>query len=109
MKLKVKETLNKIINRFESGDIPEAIAYSMFPIPDIPCAKWSLINRTLVFLSGSYDARGIKQWNKVNRFVKKGTRAFFILVPYIKKVKDDGEEKQVLVWLRVFVSHTLKR
>ena len=34
MKLKVKETLNKIIDRFESGDIPEAVAYSMFPIPD---------------------------------------------------------------------------
>ena len=98
MKLKVRETLNKIIERFESGDIPEAIAYSMFPIPDIPCSKWSLINRTLVFLSGSYDARGIKQWNRVRRYVKKNTKAFYILVPFIKEIEDDlGENKHKLL------------
>jgi hypothetical protein len=33
---KVKETLDKILARFESGQIPEAVAYSMFPIPEIP-------------------------------------------------------------------------
>jgi hypothetical protein len=91
---KVRATLDKIIARFESGDIPEAVAYSMFPIPDIPCANWSLLNRTLVFLSGTMDARGIRQWNSVNRRVKKGTKALYILVPYMKHVEDDLGENQ---------------
>jgi len=98
MKPKVKETLNKIINRFESGDIPEAIAYSMFPISDIPSAKWSMTNRTLMFLSGTMDARGIKQWNTVKRYVKKGSKCLYILVPFIKDVEDDlGENKHKLL------------
>ncbi|RPH51693.1 MAG: antirestriction protein [Desulfobacteraceae bacterium] len=94
MKPKVKEALNKILERFESGDIPEAVAYSMFPIPNLPCSNWSLINRTLVFLSGSMDARGIRQWNSVNRFVKQGMKAIYILVPFIRNVEDDLGENQ---------------
>ncbi len=78
MKAKVRETLDKIITRFETGDIPEAIAYSMFPIPKIPCSKWSMLNRTLVFISGTMDARGIRQWNSVNRFIKKSTKALYV-------------------------------
>jgi len=92
---KVKETLDKILARFESGQIPEAVAYSMFPIPEIPCSAWSLLNRTLVFLSGSMDARGFKQWNSVNRYVKKGSKALYILVPYlVKKTEDDRDDNQ---------------
>jgi hypothetical protein len=89
---KVKETLDKILARFESGDIPEAIAYTMFPIPNIPCSAWSFLNRTLVFISGSMDARGFKQWNNVNRYVKKGSKALYILVPYVVKQIEDGHE-----------------
>ena len=94
---RVKSVLNSIVERFQSGDIPEAIAYSMFPFPDVPSANWSLLNRTLMFLSGTMDARGIRQFNKINRFVKKGSKAFYILVPYIKKVEDNGDDKQVLI------------
>ena len=92
-----KNVPNSILKKFETGDIPEAIAYSMFPFPDVPSARWSLLYRTLQFLHGTMDARGIRQWNKVNRFVKKNTMAFYILVPYIKKIEDNGEEKQVLI------------
>ena len=92
---KVKETLDLILARFESGEIPEAVAYSMFPIPDIPCCVWSLLNRTLVFISGTMDARGIRQWNSINRSVKKGSKALYILVPYVvKKTDDDREDNQ---------------
>ena len=98
MKPKVKDTLNKIIERFKSGDIPEAVAYSMFPFPDVPSAKWSITNRTLMFLTGTIDARGIRQWNAVNRYVKRGTKAFYILVPYLKQVEDDlGEQRHILM------------
>ena len=75
MAASIHDTVSRIIASFESGDIPEAVAYSMFPIPDIPSAKWSLLNRTLVFISGSKDARGYQQWKEVDRFVKKGSKA----------------------------------
>ena len=97
MNEKVKSVLNSVLERFETGNIPEAIAYSMFPFPDVPSAKWSLLNRMLMFLSSTMDARGIRQWNKVNRFVKKGSKCLYILVPYIKNIEDKGEEKQVLI------------
>ncbi len=98
MKPKVRDTLNKIIDRFKSGDIPEAVAYSMFPFPDVPSARWSLTNRTLMFLAGTMDGRGIRQWNKTNRYVKSGTKAFYILVPYLKHIEDDlGEQRHILM------------
>ena len=93
---KVRETLNTIIDRFKSGDIPEAVAYSMFPIPNLPSSRWSLLNRTLMFFSGTQDARGIKQWNSVNRNVKKGSKAMYILVPYFKKIEEESEQRQIL-------------
>ncbi len=99
MNNKIKQVLGSIIDRFKNNEIPEAVALSMFPIPDIPGAKWSLLNRTLMFFAGTQDGRGYRQWNMVNRYVKKGSKAFHILVPYIKKTKDEGtgEEKKVLV------------
>jgi len=84
---KVKQVLNVILDKFKSGDIPEAVAISMYPIPEIPSAKWSLMNRTLMFLSGSMDGRGYKQWQQVDRFVKKGSKAFHILVPLHQKAQ----------------------
>jgi hypothetical protein len=90
---KVRQALESIVQRFKEGDIPEAIAYSMFPIPDIPASKWSLLNRTLMFLSGTGDARGFRQWNEVGRYVKKSSKAFVILAPrFIKKQANDEEE-----------------
>ena len=91
---KVKETLDLILARFETGEIPEAVAYSMFPIPEIPCSAWSLLNRTLVFISGSMDARGFRQWNSINRSIKKGSKALYILVPYVKNIEADRDDTQ---------------
>lgn len=98
MNEKVKTVIQTILDRFESGDIPEAVAFSMFPVADIPSARWSLLNRTLMFLSGTSDARGFRQWQEVDRHVKKGAKAFFILVPFFKKVEDEdkGESSHVL-------------
>lgn len=95
---KVKEVLQAILDRFNSGDIPNAVAYSMFPIANIPSSQWSILNRTLMFLSGTQDARGLCQWNQANRYVKKGSKAFYILAPHIRKVDDrDTEERNILV------------
>ncbi len=90
MAASIHDTVSSIIASFERGDLPEAIAYSMFPIHNIPSAKWSLMNRTLMFLAGTQDARGFRQWKQVGRYVKKGSKSFRILVPRI--VKTENEE-----------------
>ena len=94
MNTKVKSVLDSILERFLSGDIPESIAYAMFPFPNVPSAKWSLTNRTLMFISGTMDARGYRQWQQKNRFVKKGSKGIYIIVPYLKVVNDELDERK---------------
>ena len=93
---KVKSVLDAVVEKFKTGDIPEAITISMFPFPDLPSAKWSLLNRTAMFISGTMDARGFKQWQQVNRHVKKGAKAVHILVPVFKKEDDSSEDNKIL-------------
>lgn len=100
---KVKQTLNTIIEKFKSGDIPEAVAFASFPaVAEIPSAKWSFCNRTLMFLSGTGDARGFRQWQEVDRWVKAGTRALYILVPCFSKTKIDEDTDENATVLRFF-------
>jgi antirestriction protein ArdC len=104
MKLKrAKDALCNILDMFESGNIPEAISRTMITPPPgygRPCDKWSLGNKIFMILSGTTDARGYKQWQKVGRQVKKGAKAFYILAPNTRKTKktvvdkETGEEKE---------------
>ena len=102
MNERVKDVLGTLVESFKSGKIPAAVAMASFPIPDIPSSKWSFTNRTLMFLSGTADARGFRQWKEVNRWVKKGSRAIYILVPCMKKEIDEktGEEKERLYYFK---------
>ena len=51
--------VQRILEAFESGNIPKAIAYSTFnPPSNIPAYKWTRRNRALAFLQGTGDARG---------------------------------------------------
>jgi antirestriction protein ArdC len=95
---KVKQALESIVQRFKDGDIPEAIAFSVFPIPNIPASRWSLLNRMLMFFAGTSDARGFRQWQEVGRHVKKGSKAFTILAPrFMKKDTEDQEEAKTIL------------
>lgn len=100
---KVKEVLDSILKAFESGQIPEAVAIATFPAPEnIPSAKWSIFNRTIMFLSGTMDARGYKQWQSAGRYVVKGAKSIYILVPCFKKQVDEatGDEDIILRFFR---------
>lgn len=99
---KVKNVLKGILEMFRSGDIPEAVAYASHPIADIPSNRWSFTNRIIMFFSGTRDARGYRQWSEVNRHVKKGSKAFHILVPCFGKEVNErtGEEQQVLKYFK---------
>jgi len=95
---KIQQTLKNILTCFKSGDIPQAIAYSVFPTADIPSANWSLLNRISMYLSGTSDGRGFQQWKQANRYVKKGAKAFYILVPrLIRREKDEDDEEEKLL------------
>ena len=102
MENKVKTVLQTIVDKFKSGEIPEAVAMASFPVLEIPSSAWSFTNRTIMFLSGTGDARGFRQWKAANRWVKKGARAIYILVPCFKKQTDDqtGEENDVLCFFK---------
>jgi hypothetical protein len=101
--------LETILERFKSGDIPEAVTYSLFPIPDIPSAKWSFLNKLIMHLSNTADARGIRQWNKAGRTVKKGARAIYILVPRMIKTNTTNDENEEKIALKGFLAKPVFR
>ncbi len=69
---------------------------------DIPSSSWSMGNQLLMLFSGTDDARGYRQWGQVKRHVKKGSKAIYILVPMVKKIKDKktDEERTVTIGFR---------
>jgi len=93
---KAKVCLQRIVDLFKAGNIPKALAVATIPPQkDIPSAKWSISNRVLQFLADTSDARGFRQWQKAERKVKKGAKAFCILGPNTKVINetdDNGEQ-----------------
>ena len=98
---KAKECLQRIVDLFKAGNIPKALAVATIPPQsDIPSAKWSISNRILQFLADTSDARGFRQWQKADRKVKKGSKAFCILGPKARTVKetdDTGTETEKVI------------
>ena len=101
MNEKIKGVLEDILDAFKSGLIPATIAVSVFPPKNIPAAKWSLLNRTIMFLAGTGDARGFHQWKQVNRNVKKGAHALHIFAPRFVKKKDEDKDQILTGFLTV--------
>ncbi len=99
---RVKNVLQGIVDTFKSGQIPQAVALASFPIPDIPSTNWSFLNRMIMYLSGTMDARGFRQWKEADRWVMKGAKAIHILVPCFKKIEDEetGTEAEVLRYFK---------
>ncbi|HCB93851.1 MAG TPA: hypothetical protein DEP57_08635 [Selenomonas sp.] len=100
----IKDSIDSLMEMFKSGDFPEKIALSIIRRHEgdtIPADDWSLGNRTLMLAQGTTDARGYKQWMEVNRFVKKGSRAIYILAPLTRKIRETdkatGEEKDTVI------------
>lgn len=91
----VKNAVKKLLQMFESGKFPEAVAMSVIRKregEEIPSDKWSLGNRLLMRMQGTEDARGYKQWQKCGRQVKKGTKAIYIFSPATKIITEKNTE-----------------
>lgn len=100
----IKDSIDNLMAMFKSGEFPEKIALSIIRRHEgdtIPADDWSLGNRALMLAQGTTDARGYKQWMEVNRFVKKGSRAIYILAPLTRKIRETdkatGEEKETVI------------
>lgn len=98
---KAAEAANQLLALFEEPDkLPSVVAPIFAKSKDeIPCRSWSWRNQILTALAGTNDARGYRQWQEAGRYVKEGSKAFYILSPCMKKVRDDatGEERAALV------------
>lgn len=96
---KAADAAGKILEAFRAGNLPKALAPMFVKRRDnVPCRAWSWSNQLLAALAGTADARGYRQWQEVGRHVKKGEKAFPILVPLCGKATeqdpDTGEERQ---------------
>jgi hypothetical protein len=95
----VKAAIKRVIQTLRTGDI-EKIAYAVFKAETgRPSDSWSFLNRLMMFCSETEDARGIRQWNRAGRRLKKDTKALYIRVPAMvktgaKRTNEEGEEEE---------------
>jgi hypothetical protein len=86
MKKEVRAKLDEIVKQISEETATSFIKEYMFiDDVDIPCLKWSYLNRFIVFLYKTVDARGKKQWQKAGRTVKEDAVPIFIFVPLFTK------------------------
>lgn len=100
---KISVICTRLLKMFEDGSFPPAAARTVIARlaedNEIPSAKWSFCNQLIMLLSGTEDARGFRQWQEANRYVSKGAKAIYILVPLIRKINvvvnnDSGEKSE---------------
>lgn len=83
---RIKAAMDKLLDMMEHQKI-DVIARAIFKAGknQKPSDAWSFSNRLLMLLSGTEDARGYQQWQEVGRYVKGGSKAFYILAPLKRK------------------------
>jgi len=72
---KIQSAIAGLLDMFRTEEIPEKIAIATNPKFDVPSSKWSLNNRLIQMVHGTFDSRGIRQWREAERKVKKGAKA----------------------------------
>ena len=93
----VDKAINGLIELFERGEVPKAIAIMTNPVIKLPSQKWSLTNRLIMFCNGTSDARGFRQWTEAQRKISEGKKAFYILAPCFVNVPDKDVNGNVKV------------
>jgi hypothetical protein len=84
---RIKEAMDTLLKMFDEENL-EKVARAVFKGDTIPADKWSFLNRLLMYLNNTEDARGFRQWQQVGRYVKKGSKAFYIIAPVTKKITE---------------------
>lgn len=95
---KAKEAMEKVVTRFQAGDLSPLVEMSRINLPEnAPAASWSFGNRVLAYAqTGSLDCRGYRQWQAAGRQVAKGEHSAWILGPMLitKTREQDGESEK---------------
>lgn len=86
----VKEAMDTLLKMFEEGNL-ETVARAVFKGNKIPSDNWSFLNRLLMYLNNTDDARGFRQWKQAGRYIKKGSKALYILAPILKTMEEITE------------------
>jgi len=102
---KVRIEIEKVLEAFKKPDSLEFVAKGFFKRgTEIASDNWSILNKLIMMVNGTSDARTFQQWKSINRFPKKGSHAFFIfapiLVPDDKAENKDDKKKMKLVGYR---------
>lgn len=103
----MQEASEKLIEMFRSQEFGPQLSLSIIkrrsddPVNALPCNKWSIGNRLLMYFLGHTDAAAtFLQWKAMHRRVVKNAKAFPIYSPItskIKKKKDDGTEEEFVL------------
>ena len=91
----INNAINNMLHMFKSGNFPQSVAMSIISKHEgdtIPSDNWTLGNRLFMKMQGTEDARGFRQWQQVNRTVKKGAKSIHIFSPIMKKITEIDEE-----------------
>jgi len=94
---RISGAISKILDLFQSGNIPKTIALLTNPRINLPSSSWSLRNKLIAFANGTQDARGFLSWKQSGRHLKVNSKAFYILAPLIVKNKEAEKELQELL------------
>ena len=89
---RAKALLDNIVDQISSDTVSQFMQKSLFGA-EVPMTKWSALNRFSCYLSGTDDARGYRQWQKVDRYVKKGSNAIHIFAPLMIQTEDSTEDE----------------
>ena len=105
--ISMQEASEKMLEMFRSQDFGPQLALTIIkrrdddPTNALPCNKWSIGNRMLMYFFGKTDsAATFLQWKNMNRRVVKNAKSFCIFSPITcksKKKKDDGSEEDVVI------------
>jgi hypothetical protein len=87
---KAAAAIASIVQLFSTTELHKTVATVYIKTAGKPCEKWSLGNLLLMLAAGTTDARTYAAWTREKRFVKAGTKAFYILEPVlVTKVRTD--------------------
>ena len=98
----IRETLEGIIARFDSGELPGYCYSTLIRAPNVPASNWDQITRTKLFMAGTCDARSRKLWHQIGREVKKGARPIRVKIPMSKGRKGNRLDRRLVIRRKVY-------
>ena len=94
---KASAALSRIVQLFSTSELHRTVATVYIQTAGKPCGSWSIGNLLLMYLAGTKDGRTYVAWQRAGRYVKRGTKAFYILEPrFVTKVRTDEAGEPVL-------------